>query len=122
VARGLELARPANRPLARRWDGFVTALVEIARGRTAGWDDLFAHRLGTVLREETGRLVRRLGVSGWRERELRRFLDGLRFVAETYEVVVSSDRLEAVLHDVTVTFERWAERDDFANPRRGDDP
>ena len=46
-----------------------------------------------------------------REEQLRRFLSRLTFVAETYDVVVSSDRHDAVLHDVAAAFEQRPRRD-----------
>jgi len=85
----------------------VAALVGIVRGRTASWDDLFACSLAGILRDEAETLARRLELSGRRERALRRYLDGLVFVAETYEVVVRSDQQAAVLSDVALAFETW---------------
>jgi len=108
LARARFLRRPENRDLAGFWDDYVRDLREVCRPRSPLHVDALS--VGEFLRRTSDVLVDR--VAYWHgecgKTELTRVLRNMRFVADTYGMVVPSNAVRRATIDLTVLLALWA--------------
>ncbi len=108
VARAHKLRRPENRDLALCWDRYLEDLREICRPRSVHHVDPIT--LGELVRRHKDILIGR--VTYWHgevERDdVRRVLRNLRFVADTYGMVIPSSSQRRALADLAILLALWS--------------
>jgi hypothetical protein len=108
VSRAHGLRRPENRDLASCWDEYLEDLLEICRPRSPNHVD--AITLGELVRRHRDILVTR--VTYWHGEippaALRRVLRNVRFVADTYGMVVPAGSQRRALADLAMLLTLWS--------------
>jgi hypothetical protein len=108
VARVKHLRRPTNHRLARYWDEYLTDLLEICRPASARI--LRSLSMGELLRRHQDLLLTR--VVYWHgevtRSEAQRVLRELRFVSETYGLVVPASMERRAVTDLAILVSLWA--------------
>jgi hypothetical protein len=108
VVRVNHLRRPENRKLARHWDEYLTDLLEICRPPSARISRALS--MGELLRRHQDLLVTR--VVYWhgavRKRDVQRVLRDLRFVSETYGLVIPASMERRAVTDLAILVSLWA--------------
>jgi len=108
VARARVLRRPENRDLALCWDRYLEDLLEICRPRSPKHVEPLS--FGEFLRRHQTSLVGRVTYwhGGVERDEVRRVLRNLRFVADTYGMVIPAASAKRALADVAIVLTLWA--------------
>ncbi|MGA9116503.1 MAG: hypothetical protein WB626_06995 [Bacteroidota bacterium] len=102
------LRRPENRIFASHWDEYFTDLLRICTPRTPRSERIL--RMGELLRRH-GAVIRNQ-VAYWhgvvKPRAVERQLRNLRFVADTYDLVVRQDDEKRAIVAITANLSLWA--------------
>ncbi|MEZ4401441.1 MAG: hypothetical protein R3B06_15555 [Kofleriaceae bacterium] len=108
VARARALRRPEAAALAANWDDYLSDLLEMCRPRSP--NHVEAITMAEFLRRNKDALASR--VRYWHGEvelaDVRRILHNIRFVAETYGLVVPTDRRRQALVDLAIILALWA--------------
>lgn len=116
VARARALRRPENRDLALCWDRYVEDLLAICRPRSPHHVEPLT--MGEFLRRNLDTLLQRVAYwhGGIERDQLRRVLRNLRFVADTYGMVIPAGMQRRALADVAILLTLWAAGHSPINP------
>jgi hypothetical protein len=108
LKRARHLRRPENRELAKQWDKYVEDLLAICRPRTPLSSNVLS--LGQFLQRHGGMMVDQVAYwHGWIEkRRARKVLENLRFVADTYGLVIHEDSEKRAIAGITALLTLWA--------------
>ncbi len=108
LKRARYLRRPENREFATLWDEYFTDLIQICTPRTPRSEKVFA--MGELLRRH-GKLIREQ-VSFWhgkvRKDQIGRLLRNMKFVADTYDLVVREGDEKRAIAAITTILALWA--------------
>jgi hypothetical protein len=108
IARARFLRRPENRDFARQWDIYVEDLLVICRPRTPLSSNVLS--LGEFLRRHGGMIVDQ--VAFWHgaveRRRAEKVLRNLRFVADTYGLIIHEEDEKRALAGMTSLLTLWA--------------
>lgn len=108
VKRVRYLRRPENRRLAHHWDEYLQDLLEICRPRSTAIAAPLS--MGEFLRRHQDLLIGR--IVHWHgaipREEVRRILRYLRFVSETYGLVIPASMSRRALADLAILVSLWA--------------
>jgi hypothetical protein len=108
LAKAKYLRRSENRMLSRHWDHFIEDLLAICKPRTPLSENVFS--LGEFLRRHGEMIVDQLGYwHGWiNERQASRLLRHMRFVADTYGLVIHEEEEKRAITGITAILSLWA--------------
>ncbi len=108
VARAHKLRRPENHDLALCWDRYLGDLLEICRPRSP--NHVAPVTLGELVYRHRDILERRVTYwhGGIERDEVRRVLRNLRFVADTYGMVVPAASQRRALADLAILLTLWS--------------
>ncbi len=108
LARARYLRRQENRELAKQWDKYVEDLLAVCRPRTALSSNVLS--LGEFLRRHGDMMVDQVAFwHGWIEkRRARKVLRNLRFVADTYGLVIPEEGEKRAIAGLTALLTLWA--------------
>jgi hypothetical protein len=113
------LRRPENRGLARHWNEYLEDLLEICKPPSSRLVEPLS--MGEFLRRHQELLVTR--VVYWHgdvnRNEVARVLRDLRFVSETYGLVIPASASRRALADLAIVISLWACSDRGVNPMFG---
>jgi len=113
------LRRPENRGLARHWNEYLEDLLEICKPPSSRLVEPLS--MGEFLRRHQELLLSR--VVYWHgdvnRNEVARVLRELRFVAETYGMVIPASQSRRALADLAIVISLWACSDRGVNPMFG---
>ncbi len=108
LSRARFLRRPENRQLARGWDEYLQDLLEVCKPRTPLSENVIS--LGEFLRRHEGTIVDQ--VAFWHGKTARRalvkVLENMRFVADTYGLVIHHDDEKRSIAGLTAILTLWA--------------
>ncbi len=107
-ARARALRRPENKDLALYWDSYVEDVQEICRPRSPHHVEPLS--MGEFLRRNRDALVARVVYwhGGVERDDVRRIMRNLRFVADTYGMVIPAAATRRALADVAILLTLWA--------------
>ena len=108
VKRARYLRRPENRELAKEWDKYVEDLLAICNPRTPLSSNVLS--LGEFLRRHGDMMVDQVAYwHGWIEkRRARKVLSNLRFVADTYGLVIHEENEKRAIAGISALLTLWA--------------
>ncbi len=108
VARAKYLRRPENREFARQWDEYVEDLLAICKPRTPLSSNVIS--LGEFLRRHEDMIVDQVAFwHGWIERQrAQKILKYLRFVADTYGLIIHEEDEKRAISGITAVLTLWA--------------
>jgi hypothetical protein len=108
LKRARYLRRPENREFATHWDEYFTDLIYICTPRDPRSEKVFP--LGVLLRRH-GAMIREQ-VSFWHGRvkkdQIRRLMRNMKFVADTYDLVVRKEDEKRAIAAITTLLTLWA--------------
>jgi hypothetical protein len=108
LERARYLRRVGNRDLAKQWDKYVEDLLAICRPRTPLSSNVLS--LGEFLRRHGDMMVDQVAYwHGWIEKpRARKVLNNLRFVADTYGLVIPEEDEKRAIAGLTALLTLWA--------------
>lgn len=108
LARAKFLLKPSNRGFSRLWNEYLADLLNICRPRTPQRSNFIS--LGEFLRRHGEMIVDQVDLwHGWIERpQARRILHRLRFMADTYGLVLPSQDEKRGIAGITAILTLWA--------------
>ncbi len=108
LARARFLRRPENRDFARQWDKYVEDLLVICRPRTPLSEKVIS--LGEFFRRHRDMVLDQVAFwHGWIERhKAAKVLENLRFVADTYGLIIHEEDEKRALVGITALLTLWA--------------
>ena len=108
VQRAKYLRRSENEDFAFYWDDYVADLLTICKPRTARSYDVIS--MGEFLRRYEEMLVDL--VAYWHgkvtKREIRKLLDNMKFVIDTYGLIIPRDREKRAITSIAILLSLWA--------------
>lgn len=108
LARARFLRRPENRGLAQKWDEYLQDLLQVCKPRTPLSENVIS--LGEFLRRHEGMIVNQIAY--WHgkiePKAIRKVLRSMRFVADTYGLVVHRDDEKRAIAGMTALLALWA--------------
>ena len=108
LQRARYLRRPENRSFATHWDEYFTDLSHICTPRTPRSTKVFT--MGELLRRH-GTMIRNQIIfwhGGVRKEQVERILRNIKFVADTYDLVVRTEDEKRAIAAITATLSLWA--------------
>ncbi len=108
LSRARYLRRPENREFARQWDNYVEDLLALCKPRTALSANVLS--LGEFLRRHGEMVLDQVAFwHGWVERpRAAKILKNLRFVADTYGLVIHEENEKRAIAGITALLTLWA--------------
>jgi hypothetical protein len=107
IQRAKYLRRPENEDFAFYWDEYVSDLLTICRPRTARSYDIIS--MGEFLRRHEEMLVEL--ITYWHGQvtkpEIRKVLDNMEFVADTYGLIIPRDREKRAITSIAILLSLW---------------
>lgn len=121
VPRARYLRRPENRVFGLHWDEYLEDLLEICRPRSVHHVEPLS--MGELIRRHGDVLIERVTYwhGGIGRDEIRRVLENLHFVADTYGMVVPSAQTRRALADLATLLTLYAAARDGVRPLYGSD-
>jgi hypothetical protein len=108
LKRARHLRRPENREFATHWDEYFTDLIQICTPRDPRSEHVFP--MGELLRRHGAMITDQ--VAFWHGRvqkyQIRRLLRNMRFVADTYDLVVREEDEKRAITAITALVTLWA--------------
>lgn len=108
LARARALRRPNNRRLAERWDEYLSDLLAICKPRTARISKAFS--LGEFIRWHGAMIIE--SIDYWHgsldAKSVRKILNNLHFVADTYGLVIHEDDEKRAIASITTLLTLWS--------------
>lgn len=108
IKRARFLRRPENDDFAVYWDEYVSDLLTICRPRTSRTSDVIS--MGEFLRRHEEMLVDL--VAYWhgevKKRELRKILSNMKFVIDTYGLIIPRERERRAIASIAVLLSLWS--------------
>jgi hypothetical protein len=119
LARARFLRRPENLDLARHWDEYLEDLLDICRPRSARTTEALS--MAEFLRRHRSVIVQRITHwhGGVKRDRLERLLRNLRFVADTYAMVIPAAATRRALVDLSAIAMLWAAAKEGVSPMYG---
>lgn len=108
LKRARYLRRPENRAFATHWDEYFTDLTHICQPRTPLSEKVFP--MGELLRRHGGMITSQVSFwhGGVRPPQVEKILRNIRFVADTYGLVVREEDEKRAIAAITANLTLWA--------------